>query len=156
MIREELLNCPECGSGDILKCSISVRPYCNECNYWGSVNHGTMEDAIKEWNKRSEDVGNDIEKDINFDLCVKKIEVLEGDLAKVKDKITDCFTKSQIILCGILSPDIGDYEGYLSQHALDYESARKLLDERDELSRKIKELENQMLEMCCHLLTCLA
>jgi len=46
-----LLCCPECGSGDVKKCVISVRPYCNECNYWGAINfNGTMQDAVEKWN----------------------------------------------------------------------------------------------------------
>ena len=49
---EELMCCPECGSGDVKKCQISVRPHCNECNYWGAINFtGTMQDAVKKWNE---------------------------------------------------------------------------------------------------------
>ncbi len=48
----DLLFCPQCGSGDVKLCSISVRPYCNECKYWGRINlNGTMQDAIKDWNE---------------------------------------------------------------------------------------------------------
>lgn len=50
--------CPNCGSGDVEFCHISVRPYCRECNHWGAVNFGTKGDAIREWNdelKRSEE-----------------------------------------------------------------------------------------------------
>ena len=51
---EELMCCPECGSGDIKKCQVSVRPYCNECNYWGAINFtGTMQDAVKKWNENA-------------------------------------------------------------------------------------------------------
>lgn len=44
--------CPECGSGDVHFCNISVRPYCNECNYWAPVNFGTKYEAIVKWNDR--------------------------------------------------------------------------------------------------------
>lgn len=44
--------CPECGSGDVEFCAISVRPYCAECNCWGAVNFGSAADAVREWNKR--------------------------------------------------------------------------------------------------------
>lgn len=47
----ELLCCPECGSGDVRFDHISVRPYCNECKYWGAVNMtGTSKDATRAWN----------------------------------------------------------------------------------------------------------
>lgn len=42
--------CPNCGSGDVEFCAISVRPYCVECNHWGPVNFGTVEDAVSDWN----------------------------------------------------------------------------------------------------------
>lgn len=45
--------CPECGSGDVRWCSISVRPYCADCHTWGSVNFGAASDAIKAWNTRA-------------------------------------------------------------------------------------------------------
>lgn len=52
LIEKDIMCCPNCGSGDVNYCSISVRPYCNECKYWGSVNwNGTKHDAIKKWNK---------------------------------------------------------------------------------------------------------
>jgi hypothetical protein len=41
--------CPNCGSGDTKFCGISVRPYCNECKYWGAVNFGSKEEAIARW-----------------------------------------------------------------------------------------------------------
>ena len=44
--------CPNCGSGDVQWCNISVRPYCAECHTWGAVNFGSADDAIKAWNKR--------------------------------------------------------------------------------------------------------
>lgn len=44
--------CPECGSGDIIFCEVSVRPYCNDCRIWAPVNFGTKEDAIRKWNKK--------------------------------------------------------------------------------------------------------
>ena len=47
----DLLSCPQCGSEDVKKCQISVRPYCNECKYWSPINHlGTMQDAVFKWN----------------------------------------------------------------------------------------------------------
>lgn len=49
---EPIRLCPECGSGDVRFCSISARPYCNDCKYWGPVNFGRVEDAIAQWNKR--------------------------------------------------------------------------------------------------------
>lgn len=45
--------CPECGSSDVRWCSISVRPYCNDCKTWGAVHFGPASDAIKAWNKRA-------------------------------------------------------------------------------------------------------
>jgi hypothetical protein len=42
--------CPNCGSGDVEFCAISVRPYCVECNHWGPVNFGTVDDAVSDWN----------------------------------------------------------------------------------------------------------
>ena len=50
---EEIHNCPECGSGDVHFCNISVRPYCSECHYWGAVNFGTKAAAIKAWNPQT-------------------------------------------------------------------------------------------------------
>jgi len=44
--------CPNCGGGDVSFCNISVRPYCNDCSYWGSVNFGTKEDSIQRWNEQ--------------------------------------------------------------------------------------------------------
>lgn len=44
--------CPDCGSGDVRWCNISVRPYCAECGTWGSVNLGTADDAAQAWNRR--------------------------------------------------------------------------------------------------------
>lgn len=44
--------CPECGSGDVRFCNISVRPYCHECNHWAPVNFGTKEEAVSRWNTR--------------------------------------------------------------------------------------------------------
>jgi hypothetical protein len=52
---EKLKPCPTCGSGDIAWCNISHRPYCRECNCWGSVNFGTDEEAIVAWNRRTEE-----------------------------------------------------------------------------------------------------
>lgn len=50
--------CPECGSGDVALCNTSKRPHCNECNYWPAINYtGTMEDAIKSWNKQALEAG---------------------------------------------------------------------------------------------------
>lgn len=49
----ELECCPNCGSGDIRWCNISVRPHCNECGYWGRVNFGSALDAKLDWNKAS-------------------------------------------------------------------------------------------------------
>ena len=45
--------CPECGSGDVRICSISHRPYCNECSHWAPVNFGTLADSVRQWNARS-------------------------------------------------------------------------------------------------------
>ena len=42
--------CPKCGSGDVEWCNISVRPYCNDCHYWGGVNYGSKNTAIANWN----------------------------------------------------------------------------------------------------------
>lgn len=42
--------CPECGSGDIRWCGISVRPYCGECSYWGPVNLGSQGQAVARHN----------------------------------------------------------------------------------------------------------
>lgn len=42
--------CPECGSGDVRWCSISVRPYCAECLFWSPVNYRTAADAAVQWN----------------------------------------------------------------------------------------------------------
>jgi len=54
IITEQPKECPRCGSYDVRLCNISVRPYCGECKHWGSLNlNGTMEDAIKEWNRRA-------------------------------------------------------------------------------------------------------
>jgi transposase-like protein len=48
---EEMMCCPECGSGDISFEAISCRPYCNDCKHWGAVNYvGTSKDAIHAWN----------------------------------------------------------------------------------------------------------
>ena len=47
--------CPECGGGDVRWCSISVRPYCNDCSHWAPVNLGTAQDAIDAWNARVKD-----------------------------------------------------------------------------------------------------
>ena len=44
--------CPECGSGDIRWCNISVRPYCADCHTWGATNYGSAADATKSWNER--------------------------------------------------------------------------------------------------------
>lgn len=44
--------CPECTSGDVEFCNISVRPYCRECNHWSPVNFGTADDAINAWNSK--------------------------------------------------------------------------------------------------------
>ena len=44
--------CPNCGSGDVSFCNISIRPYCNDCSYWGRVNFGTKADSIELWNKQ--------------------------------------------------------------------------------------------------------
>jgi uncharacterized protein (DUF983 family) len=44
--------CPECGSGDVHWCNISVRPYCAECHTWGASHFGPPEDAVKAWNVR--------------------------------------------------------------------------------------------------------
>lgn len=44
--------CPECGSGDVGWCSISVRPYCNECGTWAPVNFGSADESISAWNER--------------------------------------------------------------------------------------------------------
>lgn len=44
--------CPECGSGDVQFCNISVRPYCNECKTWAPVNFGKAADSIGMWNDR--------------------------------------------------------------------------------------------------------
>ncbi len=49
---ELIKQCPECGSGDVHFCQISVRPYCNECNYWAAINFGSKEEAIKSWNRK--------------------------------------------------------------------------------------------------------
>ena len=50
---EELIrHCPECGSGDVRWCAISVRPYCSDCHHWGPINYGTAVDAIMQWNSR--------------------------------------------------------------------------------------------------------
>ena len=46
----ELRNCPNCGSGDVLFCEISVRPHCNDCKHWAPVNHGTKQEAVDKWN----------------------------------------------------------------------------------------------------------
>ena len=43
--------CPVMGCGDVEWCSISVRPYCNSCNHWGSVNYGNPQDAVESWHK---------------------------------------------------------------------------------------------------------
>jgi uncharacterized protein (DUF983 family) len=45
-------HCPECGSGDVRWCTISVRPYCNDCDTWGPINYGSAMDAIMPWNSR--------------------------------------------------------------------------------------------------------
>ena len=45
-------HCPNCGSGDVRWCAISVRPYCHDCGTWGAVNHGSAMDAIMQWNSR--------------------------------------------------------------------------------------------------------
>jgi len=44
--------CYECGSGDVRWCSISVRPYCAECDTWGPVNYGSAAESVATWNKR--------------------------------------------------------------------------------------------------------
>ena len=49
---ELIKTCPECGSGDVDFCQISVRPHCNECGYWSPINHGSKQDAIKLWNDK--------------------------------------------------------------------------------------------------------
>lgn len=51
-IRLGLDFCPNCSSGDVRWCGISVRPYCNECGHWGQSHHGTAEEAIKRWNSK--------------------------------------------------------------------------------------------------------
>ncbi len=51
----DIANCPDCGSGDVRFCNVSVRPYCNECKKWGDVNLGTKEEAIARWNKEAQD-----------------------------------------------------------------------------------------------------
>ena len=38
--------CPDCCSGDMSWCNISVRPYCRECNWWSMVNDGSADDAL--------------------------------------------------------------------------------------------------------------
>lgn len=43
--------CPRCGSGDIMWCNISVRPFCDECKYWGAINYGPVQEAVDSWNK---------------------------------------------------------------------------------------------------------
>ena len=45
--------CPQCGSGDVRWCDISVRPYCKDCGHWGAVNHGTKEDAVAAWEREA-------------------------------------------------------------------------------------------------------
>lgn len=57
VVKEEKLNqmCPECGSGDIGFCEVSVRPYCRECNHWAPVNCGSKADAIRLWNAKLEE-----------------------------------------------------------------------------------------------------
>lgn len=47
-----ICRCPQCGSGDVKFCNISVRPYCNECKYWAPMHFGTKADAITRWNKQ--------------------------------------------------------------------------------------------------------
>ena len=61
---KELLNCPECDSGDVRFCEISVRPHCNECQYWAPINYtGTKQDAIGAWNKEKRRVDAEYSKD---------------------------------------------------------------------------------------------
>lgn len=44
--------CPECSSGDVSWCDISKRPHCNDCGYWGEVNHNDSQHAVLAWNAR--------------------------------------------------------------------------------------------------------
>lgn len=52
---KQLGPCPACGEHDLRWCSISVRPFCRHehCQYTIGVNHGTAEDAIRDWNEAS-------------------------------------------------------------------------------------------------------
>lgn len=51
---DEVMCCPECGSGDVRFDNISVRPYCADCSHWGAVNMtGTSKDSVKAWNIRA-------------------------------------------------------------------------------------------------------
>lgn len=49
--------CPECGSGDVRWCNVSVRPYCNDCKTWGPFNYGSADKAADDWNARVKKAG---------------------------------------------------------------------------------------------------
>ena len=58
LTEKDIMCCPQCGSGDVSYCSISVRPHCNECKYWGMINFtGTKHDSIKRWNDEATRAG---------------------------------------------------------------------------------------------------
>jgi len=38
--------CPNCTSGDMNWCSISVRAYCNECGWWSRINYGSTKEGL--------------------------------------------------------------------------------------------------------------
>jgi hypothetical protein len=61
-------------------CSISVRPYCGECKHWGPVNHGTAEDSISEWNRRSARVARTIR--VKRDTLIVGLSLAVSVLAK--------------------------------------------------------------------------
>lgn len=86
----DLLPCPECGSGDIRWCAISVRPYCGDCGYWAPVNHGTDEDAVNDWNKKSRLVhGLDLDK---VEASTDYLQLL-AETAKAIDQADKCVSQ---------------------------------------------------------------
>lgn len=46
--KQHLGCCPNCGSGDMHWCHISVRAYCRECNWWQPVNFGSKEKGLED------------------------------------------------------------------------------------------------------------